>query len=137
MTSEVVKYAPEAVIDELDNALPTLNPYTVLDTFLVGPQSSETKDWYESQQKKFSHADIQLAIINHVFNNERLQPELRYFVKFKDFDGDTAIVAKGALTSVHVYFKTTHDDIGYSNGIDHETAEKAQDLYGGTIEEIK
>lgn len=140
MENEVVKYAPKAVIEELDKIKNIDMIYElfqqgcVLDVTTFG-NSNIVDTWvygigYELTLKR------ELAVINHVFGNERLQPERepRYYVKFIDSEGDLTYVRASNVRSVYLTLNFAPD---YEQGIDYETAAKAQALYGGTIKEIK
>ncbi|AIM63088.1 hypothetical protein [Weissella ceti] len=140
MTNKVT-HAPTAVIDELDKLKNTDMIYelfergSVLDTNTLG-DSNVVDSWVYGIEHELT-LKRELAVINHVFNNERLQPERepRYYVDATDKDGCSFYLASSGAWVV----RGTYDPetISYDCGLDHETAVKAQALYGGTIKEIK
>ncbi|AIM64225.1 hypothetical protein WS105_0635 [Weissella ceti] len=132
-----VTHAPKAVIDELDRG----DFNTPLDLLYTLSENGikETTKWFI--QEEVDAIEAQKALVNHVFGNERLQPERepRYVVevgegahrqlltKFKGMYRSTII----DITEDHVnYGKDTHT-------LSLEEAKHIQAVVGGTIEEIK
>lgn len=142
MTNEAVKYAPKAVIDELDNNAKDYIPFGLLEV-IIKPEFDNmvnTRNWYKRMRESDINESIlktQMAIINHVFGNERLQPERepRYYVEFVDDMGNNIQILSSNYLKVSICYSDSTPN--YEEGLNHGTAVKAQALYGGTIEEIK
>ncbi|ARQ94573.1 hypothetical protein pwc_39 [Weissella phage PWc] len=141
MTNEVVKYAPKAVIEELSDVdIEWLYIADILDSL----EESEgdylnTQKWLNYDESNIKDVnDRETAIVNHLMGIERLQPERepRYYVEFYDDVDDRSIIHGCSYLPVDVTFDNVYVP-HYEHGLDHETAEKAQALYGGTIKEIK
>lgn len=101
--------------------------------YIDSAESNDAKD-YRGQGMTKEQAD---ALVDNFGGSAveipETERETRYYVEFKDNDGITTYVR--ASDSYPAYLTVAKPE--YKVGLYHETAVKAQALYGGTIEEIK
>lgn len=126
-----ITHAPQAVIDEL-STIGSLTPSLVLDNIYKLKRFNNTRLWISHQ-----HTGKQLAIINHVFGDERLQPEreTKYYVSSEDNDGETVVYF---MTDLGIIDCAQYDTvIIYEAGFSKQLAEAIVAEVGGEIKEIK
>ncbi|WP_433322354.1 hypothetical protein ACRHK7_00415 [Weissella tructae] len=140
--NEVVKFAPEAVIDELDSIdlkLVTLNE--VLYDIENNPHGFEylknTEKWFWGLREK---DEATLYIAKHLMGEQRLQPEResRYYVAKEIDDFSLGVYYKGSQEE-HLRHTTMTKGfpVNYREGFSRQLAEAIVAEFGGTIEEIK
>lgn len=133
MGSEV-KDAPKAVIEELDNFDDGENFPSGLLTWIIDHEDSleNTTKWlYRSDNQR----EKEVAVVNHVFGNERLQPERepRWTVE-KEINGYTkSLVFESGETN----FRSYTPNATYMFGLTEEQARGYAELFGGEPKEIK
>ncbi|MHD0286830.1 hypothetical protein [Weissella tructae] len=137
MTNKVT-HAPKPVIDELDNAREEVVVKSLFAVEIISCLVNEEGDYPHAEQWFDSDSKV-IPVMNHLMGNERLQPERepRYYVEFYDDKDMKWFVRASEITIVDTVPEWAIGTISYDCGLDHETAVKAQALYGGTIEEIK
>ena len=122
-----ITHAPQAVIDEL-STIGSLTPSLVLDNIYKLKRFNNTRLWISHQ-----HTGKQLAIINHVFGDERLQPEreTRYIVT----DGGGNFYLENG--SLYIDSAESNDAKDYrGQGMTKEQADALVDNFGGSAVEI-
>lgn len=137
--------APNKVIKELSEFIEYWGNNTTAISLFVDIANhkdnlKETALWLSIFKNNFDIESVkrkELAIIDFVFNATPLQPEreTRYYVLSKDSSGNRLTVRKGLYEPIATNSNGSYTP-KYEDGLDHKTAEKAQALYGGTIEEI-
>lgn len=134
MASEV-KYAPKAVIDELDDFEGTPSDLFSEDEGIL-LKLSKTGKWVFLSAGAWQK-EREIAVYNHVFGDERLQPERepRYYVNSIDVDGEDVTYY---LTDLRILdFCQSRENVKYECGMSKQLAEAIVAEIGGTIEEIK
>lgn len=147
MGNEVVKYAPKAVIEELDsfncqvtnglrNVFNLFGSDDLLDT--VGSfDANVVTEWVYRTDKVGACQMRELAVINHYLGIESLQPEreTKYYVSSEDYDGETVVYF---MTDLGIIDCAQYDTvIIYEAGFSKQLAEAIVAEVGGEIKEIK
>ncbi|MCW0953275.1 hypothetical protein OIT44_04190 [Weissella ceti] len=137
MTNKIT-HAPQTVINQLDgiNRKAIASPRELL---IVFPDISILDDWVYDGDGNYE--DKQLAIVNHFFGDEKLQPERepRYYVQ-NDTHGNTYWVLSKANVfhdrEPAVWDFNMHGAPEYEEGMSETQADLFIQAFGGTKEKL-
>lgn len=136
MTNEVVKYAPKAVIEELDHSYKQLTLAGLFEN-IDGKDRwlKHTADWFNLDL--MDPDEYQELVAKHVLGIERLQPERenRWYVQ-DDVHGNTYWELDCNNHPTEWDFNA-HGQPTYENGMTKEQATEYAELFGGEVKEIK
>lgn len=140
MTIGKVKYAPQEVINELD--LWNKSPDSIIDLLEdieceMYDFTSNTSNYVYSPENTYPEiCKRELAIVNHVFGDERLQKrEPRWYVVSDDKDGECVVYFKTDLNIID--FIHYGDVITYKRGMSKQLADAIVAEVGGEKVEVK
>lgn len=143
MTNKIT-HAPQEIIDLLDKYKETKKHSILNFLSLVNDVDFPQSKWrilhyFMYDPERFYSKDLpyEQAAINHVFGDERLQPERepKYYVSSEDNDGGTVVYFVGDLGIIGFF---SHEyDIPYEQGFSKKLAESIVAEVGGEIKEIK
>lgn len=138
MTNKIT-HAPQSVIDELNGNAKLHSPLRVLKR-VEQNFFPETKKWVLANEGSENESK-QVAIINHVFRDEKLQPERepRYYVQ-NDTHGNTYWVLSKANVfhdrEPAVWDFNMHGAPEYEEGMSETQADLFIQAFGGTKEKL-
>lgn len=129
-----ITHAPKEVIDELDEMPLWYIPADLLGR-VANDDGTSINEWLHVDPRLIGGK--QLAIINHVFGNECLQPERepRWYVVSADDDGECVVYFKTDLNIID--FINYGDVIPYEKGMSKQLADAIVAEVGGEKVEVK
>lgn len=133
MTNKIT-HAPADVISELDK----LDSWGVTPRDLLNEINSDTKKRHNAHVFVYQHgatttAERQLAIVNHVFGDIKLQPERepRWYVQVES--GQKVELDERGIPDIY----RLNTSVPYENGMSEKQAKGYAELFGGEAKEIK